>query len=56
MSLVPRVGRADMDAVQTWVVCGKTEGWGGNLERRVLVGGSLTKCKLSVGEKNKAKC
>ena len=29
MSLVPRVGRADMDAVQTWVVCGKTEGWVG---------------------------
>ena len=48
MSLVPRVGRADMDAVQTWVVCGKTEGWGGegmggNLEGRVLVGGNLTK-------------
>ena len=24
---MPRVNRADMNAVQTWVVCGKTEGW-----------------------------
>ena len=45
---MPRVGRADMDAVQTGVVCGKTEGWGGedrggNLEGRVLVGGTLTR-------------
>lgn len=37
-----------MDAVQTWVVCGKTEGWGGNLEGRVLVGGSLTRRESSV--------
>ena len=43
MSLVPKVGRADMDAVQTWVVCGETEDWrggeerGGKLEGRVLV-------------------
>ena len=41
-----------MDAVQTWVVCGKTEGWGGegmggNLEGRVLGGGNLTKRESS---------
>ena len=41
-----------MDAVQTWVVCGKTMGWGGegrggNLEGRVLVGVSLTRRESS---------
>lgn len=56
MSPVPRMNRASMDTVQTWVVSEKTESWRGEKERkgewrgvyqreigRVLLGGAMTR-------------